>query len=64
MAWHATQNLKGNHALLTLVKCLQDIRPKVGGPPVGPKLIKRGDVAKSSYDGSLPTFKNPCCAGH
>ncbi len=43
----------------------QDIRPKYDGPPVGPKLIKRGDVAKCTYDGSLPTFSNPwarkCC---
>ncbi|GAQ84280.1 formamidase [Klebsormidium nitens] len=37
----------------------QDIRPKAGGPPVGPRLITRGDVAKSTYDGSLPVFKNP-----
>jgi formamidase len=43
----------------------QDIRPNYEGPPVGPKLIKRGDVAKCTYDGSLPTFNNPwarkCC---
>lgn len=54
----------GNSAMPTLTQCVQDIRPKQGGPPVGPKLIKRGDVPKSSYDGNLPIFKNPCCAGH
>ncbi|CAM6118197.1 unnamed protein product [Calypogeia fissa] len=36
----------------------QDIRPKRGGPPVGPRLVKRGDVAKSTYDGILETTKN------
>lgn len=37
---------------------IQDVRPKKGGPPVGPRLITRGDVPKSVYDGNLPTFKN------
>jgi len=42
----------------------QDIRPKKGGPPVGPQLITRGDVCKSTYDGSLPVTQNMCmCAG-
>lgn len=27
----------------------QDIRPKKGGPPVGPKLVTRGDVCKCTY---------------
>ena len=48
----------------SLVLCLQDIRPKRGGPPVGPKLIKRGDVPKEPYDGSLPLTINGCCGGH
>eukprot|EP00884_Botryococcus_braunii_P016343 jgi/Botrbrau1/3392/Bobra.0337s0033.1 len=39
----------------------QDIRPKVtGGPPTGPRLVTRGDVPRSPYEGSLPTFRNPC----
>jgi len=38
----------------------QDIRPKKGGPPVGPKLVTRGDAPMAPYAGSLPTFKNPC----
>ncbi|KAK9823995.1 hypothetical protein WJX72_006864 [[Myrmecia] bisecta] len=38
----------------------QDVRPKKGGPPVGPRLVKRGDVPRATYDGSAPTFKNPC----
>ncbi|KAK9909380.1 hypothetical protein WJX75_001337 [Coccomyxa subellipsoidea] len=42
----------------------QDIRPKKGGPPVGPRLIKRGDVPKVPYEGSLPIAINPCCHGH
>jgi len=37
----------------------QDVRPKAGGPPVGPKLISRGDVCKCPYKGSLPVFKYP-----
>ncbi|KAL0040283.1 hypothetical protein WJX77_002258 [Trebouxia sp. C0004] len=42
----------------------QDIRPCKEGPPVGPKLINRGDLAKCKYDGSLPLTKptcNGCC---
>ena len=27
---------------------------------MGPRLVKRGDVPKAVYDGSLPTFKNLC----
>lgn len=41
----------------------QDVRPKKGGPPVGPRLVMRGDVAKATYDGDKPTFKNPCVSG-
>jgi formamidase len=42
----------------------QDIRPKKGGPPVGPKLITHGDVAKATYDGTEPLTINLCmCAG-
>lgn len=36
----------------------QDIRPKKGGPPVGPRLISRGDCPSVPYEGSLPTQKN------
>ena len=38
----------------------QDVRPKKGGPPTGPQLVLRGDVAKSTYDGDNVTFRNPC----
>eukprot|EP00898_Chlorokybus_atmophyticus_P003375 jgi/Chlat1/4038/Chrsp26S04090 len=38
----------------------QDVRPKAGGPPVGPRLVTRGDVANCSYTGDKPTFVNPC----
>jgi hypothetical protein len=36
----------------------QDIRPKKGGPLAGPRLVKRGGVPTSSYDGHLPTTLN------
>lgn len=36
----------------------QDIRPKKGGPPVGPRLIKRGGCLSVPYEGSMPTQKN------
>lgn len=36
-----------------------DVRPKVGGPPTGPRLLSRGDVCKSSYDGTATTVINP-----
>ena len=44
------------------VHVLQDIRPCREGPPVGPRLIKRGDLVKAKYDGSLPITK-PACNG-
>jgi formamidase len=50
--------------LMVLLLSFQDIRPKKGGPPVGPRLIKRGDVPKVPYEGSLPIAINPCCHGH
>lgn len=31
---------------------------------MGPKLIKRGDVPKVPYEGSLPITINGCCGGH
>ena len=40
----------------------QDIRPKKGGPPVGPRLVTHGDVCKCPYGGSLPVFKLPAAA--
>ncbi|KAG2499463.1 hypothetical protein HYH03_002410 [Edaphochlamys debaryana] len=41
----------------------QDVRPKAGGPPVGPRLITRGDVAVSTYDGTKPRTINMCMCG-
>jgi hypothetical protein len=39
----------------------QDVRPKKGGIPAqGVSLRGRGDVAKASYDGSLPLTVNAC----
>jgi hypothetical protein len=39
----------------------QDVRPKKGGiPPQGVSLRGRGDVAKATYDGSLPLTINAC----
>jgi uncharacterized MAPEG superfamily protein len=39
----------------------QDVRPKKGGiPPQGVSLRGRADVAKASYDGSLPLTINQC----
>ena len=35
--------------------CLQDIRPKAGGPPTGPKLLKRDQLPTVKYEGKLPT---------
>lgn len=36
----------------------QDIRPKKGGPPVGPRLITRSGCPSCPYEGSIPTQKN------
>lgn len=39
----------------------QDIRPKAGGPPMqGVSVRGRADVAKATYDGSLPITVNQC----
>ncbi|KAF7129530.1 hypothetical protein RHSIM_Rhsim10G0101200 [Rhododendron simsii] len=38
----------------------QDIRPKASKVPVGPRLVRNPDVLKCTYDGNLPTTKNPC----
>ncbi|VVB09904.1 unnamed protein product [Arabis nemorensis] len=37
----------------------QDIRPKTGKVPVGPRIVRKPDVLKSTYDGKLPITKNP-----
>ncbi|KAH7566683.1 hypothetical protein JRO89_XS08G0215800 [Xanthoceras sorbifolium] len=37
----------------------QDIRPKTRKVPVGPRLVRNPDVLKCTYDGNLPTTKNP-----
>ncbi|KAF8404903.1 hypothetical protein HHK36_009798 [Tetracentron sinense] len=37
----------------------QDIRPKTGKVPVGPRLVRNPDVLKCTYDGNLPITKNP-----
>ncbi|KAI8470333.1 MAG: formamidase [Monoraphidium minutum] len=39
----------------------QDIRPKKGGPPTGPRLIKHAQVPMEDYTGDLPRF---CCGAH
>ncbi|XP_038883823.1 formamidase-like isoform X1 [Benincasa hispida] len=37
----------------------QDIRPQPSKVPIGPRLLRRPDVLKCSYDGNLPITKNP-----
>ena len=37
---------------------MQDIRPKTK-VPVGPRLVRKPDVLRCTYDGNLPTTKNP-----
>ncbi|KAK9165971.1 hypothetical protein Scep_001162 [Stephania cephalantha] len=37
----------------------QDIRPKSSKVPVGPKLVRKPDVLKCTYDGKLPITQNP-----
>ncbi|XP_027916931.1 uncharacterized protein LOC114176179 isoform X2 [Vigna unguiculata] len=37
----------------------QDIRPKNNKVPVGPRLVRKPDVFKCTYDGNLPITKNP-----
>ncbi|KAK8328281.1 hypothetical protein V6Z12_A11G241800 [Gossypium hirsutum] len=40
----------------------QDIRPKAGKVPIGPRLVRKPDVLRCSYDGNLPTTKNPAAS--
>lgn len=37
----------------------QDIRPKANKVPIGPRIVKKPDVLKCTYDGNLPITKNP-----
>ncbi|RDX64186.1 Formamidase, partial [Mucuna pruriens] len=37
----------------------QDIRPKNNKVPVGPRLVRKPDVFKCTYDGNLPITRNP-----
>ncbi|KAJ0252367.1 hypothetical protein HA466_0131640 [Hirschfeldia incana] len=37
----------------------QDIRPKTGKVPTGPRIVRKPDVMKSTYDGKLATTRNP-----
>lgn len=38
---------------------LQDIRPKNNKVPIGPRIVKKPDVFKCTYDGNLPITTNP-----
>ncbi|KAL6587704.1 hypothetical protein OROMI_000682 [Orobanche minor] len=40
----------------------QDIRPKTSNVPTGPKLVRNPCLPQCTYDGNLPTTKNPCAA--
>lgn len=46
-------------SLRKIVVCVQDIRPKNKKVPVGPRLVRKPDVLKCTYDGNLPITKNP-----
>ncbi|KAF2294691.1 hypothetical protein GH714_015561 [Hevea brasiliensis] len=37
----------------------QDIRPKPSKVPGGPRVMRKPDVLKCTYDGNLPITKNP-----
>ncbi|XP_042961354.1 formamidase-like isoform X2 [Carya illinoinensis] len=37
----------------------QDIRPKNKKVPVGPRIVRKPDVLKCTYDGNLPVTRNP-----
>ncbi|KAK4262387.1 hypothetical protein QN277_027954 [Acacia crassicarpa] len=37
----------------------QDIRPKTNKAPLGPRLVRKPDVFKCTYDGNLPITRNP-----
>ncbi|XP_022885985.1 uncharacterized protein LOC111402130 isoform X2 [Olea europaea var. sylvestris] len=37
----------------------QDIRPKINKVPKGPRLVRNPNIPQCSYDGKLPTTKNP-----
>ncbi|KAL6587703.1 hypothetical protein OROMI_000681 [Orobanche minor] len=38
----------------------QDIRPKTSNVPTGPRLVRNPCLPQCTYDGKLPTTKNPC----
>lgn len=48
--------------MLPIISCLLvSPRPKKGGPPTGPRLIKHAQVPQEPYDGGKPTT---CCGAH
>ncbi|KAL0395823.1 UNVERIFIED_CONTAM: Formamidase [Sesamum calycinum] len=38
----------------------QDIRPKTTNVPTGPRLVRNPGLPQCTYDGNLPTTRNPC----
>ncbi|BBH05907.1 Acetamidase/Formamidase family protein [Prunus dulcis] len=40
----------------------QDIRPRANKVPVGPRIVRKPDVLKCTYDGNLATTRNPSSA--
>ncbi|KAL9229827.1 hypothetical protein vseg_005254 [Gypsophila vaccaria] len=40
----------------------QDIRPKSSKVPTGPRLVRKPDVMKCTYDGNLPITRNPAAS--
>jgi len=45
-----------------LCSWVQDIRPKTSTVPVGPRLVRKADVLKCTYDGHLPVTRNPAAS--
>ncbi|WZY67913.1 formamidase [Brassica rapa] len=42
----------------------QDIRPKTQKVPAGPRIVRKPDVMKSTYDGKLETTRNPSSSSY
>ncbi|KAF3530419.1 hypothetical protein DY000_02036315 [Brassica cretica] len=42
----------------------QDIRPKTRKVPAGPRIVRKPDVMKSTYDGKLETTRNPSSSSY
>ncbi|ERM93933.1 hypothetical protein AMTR_s00137p00089790 [Amborella trichopoda] len=56
------REIGGNGDIKNLSRGSKDIRPMRGEVPIGPRLVKKPDVLRCTYDGILPVTPNPAAS--